>query len=404
MRHPWFIASVIAGWVLVAALASAEDPEAGRDEPPEKPETSEKDEPRTVNLIIQGEEPDRFHLDVGGGWSEDDGFYGRLALSTNNLFGGGEILGAKVELGDDREVYELEYEMPFLFNRRQSVGVRLFKDARDHTVAGDAEFEQRRAGAALTYGRRFGRYHELDLEYRFADVDHFESAFDVFGDDIQRRTQYASSSVRSRWTYDRLDSRASPFRGWRLSGSLEAGGGVLGGDSAIVKPTFGVAWFQPVSGRPLRSTFGVRARVGWAGVTGGELFSQQRFFLGGEDSIRGFSRKSIAVTDTAGTVVRDAVVRDADGFPIGGDKMAQLSLEYHLLLGGPFRLVLFTDGGLLAEDQSFDLDPLRGSAGAELRITLPKLGLPLRLIYAHNLDPLPEDRFDDLSLSLGVSF
>ena len=277
--------------------------------------------------------------------------------------------------------------------------MRLFKDATDHSVAGGAEVGQRRAGAALTYDRRYGQYHRLDLEYRYADIDHLESAVGVSGEPIERRTAYASSSLRSLWNYDRLDSRLAPFRGWRLTSTLEVGGGALGGDSALVRPTFGMAWFKPMSGRPLRSTLGVRARVGWVGVTEGELFPQQRFFLGGEDSVRGFRRRSIAVTEADGLVARDA-----DGFPIGGDQMAQLNLEYHLLLGGPFRLVLFADGGLVSEGKSFDLDQLRGSAGAELRITLAKLGLPLRLIYAQNLDALPEDRFDDLSLSFGLSF
>lgn len=398
------LATIVLGVCLPIGQAFADEPPKSTDdsaaEAGEGEDGSEEPapEPRTVNLIIRGEDPDRFHLDVGGGWNDDDGFYGRLALSSNNLLGGGEILAAEVELGDDREAYSLGYQMPYLFNRRQSVGVRLFKDDSNHSVAGGADFDQRQAGGALTYGRRFGKFHQLDLEYRYADVDHVESAFDAAGELIQRRNDYVSSSLRSLWAYDRLDSRHSPFRGWRLASSLEVGGGVLGGESSIVRPTVSAVAFLPVTGRPLRSTFGLRARFSWAGASD-EIFPQQRFFLGGEDSLRGFRRRSIAVTDESGTVLRDG-----EGFPLGGDKLGQLSLEYHLLLGGPFRLVLFSDSGLLALGSSFDLDQLRATAGAELRVTVPKLNVPLRLIYAHNLDPLPEDRFDDLSLSLGVSF
>ena len=414
LRNVWgSVATVsIAGTILAGGTVWAQDPEAGHEEAlatatspgegGEKKEASEEEdekEPRVVNLIIRGEDADRFHLDLGGGWNEDDGFYGRVALTSNNLLGGGEILDVRLELGNDREVYELGYEIPFLFNRRQSLGVRLFKDASDHAVAGGADFDRKEAGAALTYGRRFGSYHSLDLQYRYADVDHVEAAFDALGEPLSRRAAYVSSALRSHWTYDRLDDRASPLRGLRLSGTLEVGGGPLGGDSEIVRSTVGVTWFRPLRRRPLRSTFGVRARLGWVGATRGELFPQQRFFLGGEDSVRGFRRQSIAVTGEDG-----ALARDADGFPVGGDRMAQLSLEYHLLLGGPFRLVLFADGGALADGTSLALGQLRGSAGAELRVTVPKLRVPLRLIYAHNLDPLPEDRFDDLSLSLGVSF
>ncbi len=74
-------------------------------------------------------------------------------------------------------------------------------------------------------------------------------------------------------------------------------------------------------------------------------------------------------------------------------------------LARPLRLVLFADlGGVFPASRGFDLDGLRASAGAELRLELPKLGVPLRFIYANNLDPIPGDRVDDFSVSLGVSF
>ncbi len=185
----------------------------------------------------------------------------------------------------------------------------------------------------------------------------------------------------------------------RLAASLEAAGGVLGGEADLLKGVLGLTWFRPVTGRPLRSSFAVRSRLGWLESTGGELFAQQRFFLGGEDSVRGFRRHSIAALEDDGTVARDA-----GGFPLGGDRQAQLNLEYHMLLGERFRLVFFADaGGVFAPGKSLDA-ALRSSAGAELRVTLPKLRVPLRLIYARNLDPLPGDDFRDLSISVGVSF
>ena len=383
----------------------ADEPESeGRpsekDKPPEEEEPPEEEKPRTVNLIFQGTEPDRWNLDAGGGWNEDDGLYGRLALHTTNFLGRGEVFKAAIELGDEHELYELEYRRPFLFGRRRSLGVRLFKDAGDHPVAGGADFDQRHAGATVAYGRRFGAFQSFELEYRYADVDQRESATGADGEPLSRRSTYASSSLKSSWNLDRLDDRFSPRRGLRLAASLEAAGGPFGGEADQVKAGLGLTWFRPVSGRPLRSSFGVRSRLGWMDATDGELFAQQHFFLGGEDSVRGFRRRSIAALDEDG-----AAVRDGDGFPLGGDRLAQLNLEYHMLLGERFRLVLFADaGGVFAPGQSVDSGRLRSSAGAELRITLPRLRVPLRLIWAHNLDPLPGDRFHDLSVSVGVSF
>lgn len=393
-------------WAAVVCTAWAQDEEpADTGSPPpetaageEPPEAEPEEEPRTVNLIIQGEEPDRWNLDVGGGWNEDDGLYGRLALATTNFLGRGEILGVKLELGDKHELYELEYRKPFLFGRRQFLGVRLFEDATDRTVA-DTDFGRRRSGVTLGWGRRFGAHHSVELEYRFADVDETE-AIVLDESTILRQASYASSSIRPRWVFSTLDSRFEPFEGLRLAGSLELAGGVLGGDSELVEPVFGLTWFQPLTSRPLRSTLSVRTRLGWLEGDEGEVFSQQRFFLGGEASVRGFRRRSLAVLASDGTLARDD-----QGFPLGGERMAQLNLEYHLLFGKRFRLVLFADaGGVFSEGQGFDADLARTSAGTELRFSLPRLRVPLRLIYAHNLDPLPEDRFEDLSFSFGLSF
>ena len=75
------------------------------------------------------------------------------------------------------------------------------------------------------------------------------------------------------------------------------------------------------------------------------------------------------------------------------------------MLGGPFRLLLFVDGGnVFGEANSFDLSNLRTTAGAELRVLVPVFGAPLRFIYATNLDPLPNDRFESFQFSVGTSF
>ncbi len=425
--------------LLCAALAGsirAEDPQPEKPEPagaeagPEAGEETgdavdpEPDtEPRTVHLLIQGSEADRWHLDAGGGWNDDDGLYGRLALSSTNFLGRGEDFSATVEVGDEHELYELAYRRRFLFGRRQSLGFRLFKDAGDHPVAGRADFGQRRAGTTITWGRRFRARQSFELEYRYADVDQHETALGpegvppeggprnvlpeagAPGELLSRRSAYASSSLASSWVLDRLDDTLSPRRGRRLDASLEAAGGVLGGDVELLEGAAGLTWFKPLTGGRLRSSFAVRGRLGWLEPAGGELFAQQRLFTGGEDSVRGFRRRSIAALEGDGDQhPASSVARDADGFPLGGDRLAQLNLEYHMLFSERLRLVLFADAGGVAAGRSLDTGDLRTSAGAELRVTLPKLRVPLRLIWARNLDPLPDDDFRDLSFSVGVSF
>ena len=83
----------------------------------------------------------------------------------------------------------------------------------------------------------------------------------------------------------------------------------------------------------------------------------------------------------------------------------QLNLEYHIQMGGPFRVVLFGDaGGVFGDDQTLSTDLLRYSAGAEVRVRVPIFPAPLRFIYAFNLEELPDDRFNSFDFSLSTSF
>jgi outer membrane protein insertion porin family len=98
-------------------------------------------------------------------------------------------------------------------------------------------------------------------------------------------------------------------------------------------------------------------------------------------------------------------VRDEFQRGVGGDRFLQFNLEYHVLPGGPFRILSFFDAAnVWAETQSIDLGSLRYTAGLEMQINVPLLGAPLRFIYSQNLDPLPGDRFESFQFSIGPSF
>jgi outer membrane protein assembly factor BamA len=101
----------------------------------------------------------------------------------------------------------------------------------------------------------------------------------------------------------------------------------------------------------------------------------ERFFLGGENQIRGYDIRSIGP-------------RDARGFLVGGTKMLLFNAEYYIPLAGPLRLVLFFDAGqAYTELDNWSLSMLRDlrtSTGAEVRFFVPVLNVPFRLIYAFN--------------------
>lgn len=365
-------------------------------------------EKKTVDLLIQGEEAERTELQFGGGWSEVDGFFGQFSLRTTNFLGRGETVGVSVQAGSQREYYDLEYRVPWFLDKPQSIGLRLFNQTYDSSILTGYDYRQVYSGASLTYGRSFRGFQSFSLTYSFADVDD-ERVLANPDDPENPFTQalnFKSSSIRPFWIRNTLDSRFEPSRGMSTTASVEVAGSVLGGDTDYYRPTFNLTWFHMVSRQPFRSSWGINTEIGIIEPIGVDtkddpaIYPQQRFFLGGDSTVRGFRRRSIVVREENG-----AIRKDEDGFPVGGDRQVQLNLEYHVQMGGPFRVVFFADGGAVwAKDQSFDTDFFRYSAGAELRIKVPIFPAPLRFIYAVNLRELEDDQFDSFDFSLSTTF
>jgi outer membrane protein insertion porin family len=357
-------------------------------------------ENKKVNLLVQGEEAERTEPQFGGGWSEVDGFFGQFALRTTNFLGRGETLGVSVQSGRQRSIYDLEYRIPWFLDKPQNIGFRIFNQSLDTRVLTGIDFEQNFSGASITYGRSFRGFQNFSISYNFSDIEDTQRLVQG-GDlpDLVQEVAFTSSSIQPFWVRNTLDSRFEPTRGTRLSASLELAG--LGGDTAFVRPQISLVSFRTVSRRPLLTTFGIKADLGYiTSLDDNELFPQQRFFLGGDNSIRGFRRRSIVVREEDGTIRRDL-----NGFPLGGTTSLRFSAEYHLVVGGPFRVVAFADlGGVFADDQSINFDLMRSSAGVELRIQVPLFPAPLRFIYASNLDPQIDDQFESVDFSLSTSF
>ncbi len=331
---------------------------------------------------------------------------------TTNFLGRGETVGVSVQSGRQRDLYDLEYRIPWFLDRPQSIGFRLFNSNLDSDVLAGVDFRQSNSGISVTYGRSFRGFNSLSLTYSFSDVEDFRrlAGAGVGGEPLTQEFNFRSGSLRPFWTRNTLDSRFEPTRGLRMTGAVEIAGTFLGGDTGFLRPFFDFTWFKPVTRRHVKSSVGFQVDLGYitsiednddiVGLDDTGLFPQQRFFLGGDNSVRGFRRRSIVVREEDGSIRRDQF-----GFPLGGTKMARVSAEYHVVMGGPFRLVFYGDaGGVFDEDQDPDFGLMRYSVGAELRIQVPLFPAPLRFIYASNLDPLDGDQFDTFDFSLSTSF
>lgn len=364
-------------------------------------------EKKKVNLMFKGDEADRTELQFGGGWSELDGFFGQFAINTKNFLGRGEQVGMSLQTGKLRDFFDLSYYVPWFLDRPQSIGIRGYDQSLEYGLFSDQERYLRNSrGAVLTYGRNLRLFTSASMSYNRSEYND-ETTVLIPGippaPSVLQTTKLIidNSSLRPALVFDSRDNPFETSRGQRASLAVEYAGGFLGGDNQFWRPEVSYSIFKPVTNYPTKTVFAFNAEAGLIKPFGGARVPVlERFFLGGESSIRGHRFRSIFLRNDQGEPLRDA-----SGIILGGDQFAQFNLEYHFLLGGPFRLLVFADAGnVFGENQSFDLSNLRTTAGIELRVLLPVFGAPLRFIYAKNLDPLPQDSFEDFQFSIGSSF
>ncbi len=357
-------------------------------------------EKKTVDVKVKGDESDRTELQVGAGWSETYGFFGQLSVRTQNFLGRGETVGVSFQSGRYQDEYGLSYYIPWWLDRPQSIGLQLFKSNLNYSQFSSQRSERRSEGAVLTYGRNFGLFGSGSISYTRSESQDVLSFTGPDNTLITQTYDISNSSIQPVWTFDSRDSRLETTRGFNLVGSLEYAGGFLGGDNYFWRPEVHLSWFVPLTQTRVKTLAAFNVEAGLVEPFGGhDVVPLERYFMGGENSIRGFQFRSIFVRDEA-----DAPILQF-GYFKGGNKFLQANAELQAIVGGPFRLILFADGGNVYDDtQSIDVSRLRYSAGAELRIFVPIFGAPLRFIYASNLDPLPDDRFESFQFSIGATF
>ena len=374
-------------------------------------------ENKTVELEVHGEEADRTELQIGGGYSEGYGWFGQLSVKTQNFLGRGEVVGVSFQAGRYADEFDISYFVPWFLDKPQSVGFQIFSNSLDYSQLASQDYSRSGRGAVVTYGRSFGLFGNFSVSYTRSDLEGSSTTFGIDGQPIIIETDISNSSLRPAFIFESRDNRFEPTTGGRLSASLEYAGGALGGDNYFIRPEVSASWFRPVTQVPVRTVFAVNAEVGYI-----DAFDEnypldyfETYFLGGENSIRGFRFRTLSVRCEGGEPLPirpsdpvchpDEIFRDQFGRVVGGESFFQLNVEYHVLVGGPFRVLAWVDGAqVFGEDQSVDFGRLRWTAGGELRVFVPVFGAPLRFIYASNLEPLPDDRFESFQFSIGATF
>ncbi|MBL8750105.1 MAG: BamA/TamA family outer membrane protein [Planctomycetes bacterium] len=128
----------------------------------------------------------------------------------------------------------------------------------------------------------------------------------------------------------------------------------------------------------------------WPHEGGALVPLQERWFSGGESSVRSYRESQLGP-------------RDAEGNPVGGQFANLFGAEIRFPIWRTLEAAVFADAGNVgARVQDFSLDDMGYGVGAGLRLLLP-IG-PVRLDSAWNPDPLPDERGWVLHLAVGYPF
>ena len=351
-------------------------------------QTKKGSEDDLMVLDINVKEQPTGSFSLGAGYSGYDGPTGIISVSQKNLFGRGQQLGASIKVSGKSSEFDIRFTEPWLFDRRISAGVDLYKWSREYD-----DYTRDSFGGALRSKFPLGldEYTVGTAKYVYDDstISDVESTAPLSLQ--QEQGTYLTSSITLGIERDSRDKLWNTSRGSENEFTFEYAGGFLGGDVYFNRYELKSAWYFPL---PWDTSFMVQGRWGWIEQReGGALPDYQKYRIGGINTVRGYDWYSITLTDPA------------TGEDIGGEKMMVYNVEYRFPLlkdQGIIGVVFFDAGNVFGKDDTFTFSDIRKSVGAGLRWYSP-LG-PIRVEYGYILSPRPDDPTGNVEFSIGGFF
>ena len=329
-----------------------------------------------IDLEIEVIEQPTGSLVLGAGYGSYDGFIYNIEVSDRNIFGTGLDARVDFEKSSKRTSYNLGLTNPRVWDSRYSAGFTLFN--REYTAF---DYEERSQGGSLFVGRMLTRHLRANLRYLYVD-------YDMRYDDPNRGDEsYDKGSLTPSISYNNTDSFYFPRQGVTFSTSMEFAG--VNGDARFIKNNANFATFYGLQEHiNYDLILRYKARGGYI-EDRGNLHINEKFYLGGINTVRGYGSNSLSP-------------RDADGYRTGGKRIFSNSVEASvpLIEDANMRLAFFYDYGMIGED-SFD-EISRSSTGVAIEWLAP-IG-PIQFVFAKPLDKEDGDRTSTFEFTLGTNF
>ena len=350
-----------------------------------------------------------------GGRNRSVNLYTRLSLrpEASAANGNGGLFGFE------------EYRVIGTYREPRSFGLGsdiIITGAIEQGVRSSFNFARKGVNAEVIHTLGGRRNIRVNGRYSLGTTKTFDLAFDTDDDEGDRATierifpQVRLSSFSGAVSLDTRDDVVDPSRGMFLSAEGSLAARAIGGEVGFLKSYVQALTFRRMPGER-RIIFAGRVALGLADgfprqaqqtdefgnpvpgefVTVEDLPASERFFAGGDTTIRGYSLDSVGAARTI----------TPSGFPRGGNAVLLLNGEVRFPVRGDFGGVIFADGGNVFERTTqLDLANLRGAIGVGARYRSP-IG-PVRLDIGFKLDRRPLgtrlERGNAIHFSIGHAF
>ncbi len=274
----------------------------------------------TVDIALKVKEKGKQSIGLTGGVSGIAGSFIGLSYQTNNFLGLGETLTFSTEFGDRQRNFLFGFTEPYLFDRPISTGFTVFSSRFSFNQSRETSlligqriqlnpnttqnYNQNSKGFTVfaSYPLRRFSFTRLGVTYGLTstNIDAFSDASRVLFEVLQFRGFAGPSALRGirssrispTITYNTVNNPINPTGGKSLFYSLSFEGGPLGGNVNAITNILETKYFRPINKR--RNVIGFRVLTAFAtGYRDRVLPPYSRFYLGGEDSVRGFDIRTI---------------------------------------------------------------------------------------------------------------
>ncbi len=307
---------------------------------------------------------------IGAGWSSSDSFAGRFAFSESNFDltdpsswfrGGGQRVSLMGQIGLERNDLDLTFTEPWLFGIPLRLDTSGFWHMRTYQY-----WTEQHLGTNIELTKPLWEFNTISLGYTldFVRVYGMNSGYSQqFRNQQEGISRIGAFNVKL--ARDTRDSLFNPKSGYLLSAEAEINSIIFGGSTNYYKFDFAASGFWNFFDEFFVMHLG--AKYGFVGGINSDVPIYARYFIGGQNSIRGFQYMNVSPLNS-------------NGLPTGGQSMFVATAEISHPIYKWIRGAAFVDvGNAWADTWGFNFNWNVG-VGYGLRILIPQISqVPIRL-------------------------